>query len=319
MKTMRVAVLDLGSTSFHLLVVDVDEKGRITRIVRRREVVHMAADGRQRSPLPVASSTGAVRAARVLRRAADTTKPDVTVAAATHSLREAAKGADLFEQLSTAVRCPIRLLDGSEEARIVYEGVQWSLPLGDAPTLVVDLGGGSLELAVGIGGEVVWDASYALGASRLTETFTRMDPPTQAECDAIVQMVYSTLEGAEEYLANNHPFLPCISTGGTARALARLDIARRGVSAETINGVVLPTARLNSWATQLSQNNRARRMRLPGMAERRVDVLPAGALVLSTLSEQFDLPGITVSDGGLREGLVLEAIAHTTPELTAAR
>jgi exopolyphosphatase/guanosine-5'-triphosphate,3'-diphosphate pyrophosphatase len=316
---MRVAVLDLGSTSFHLLVVDADHKGRITRVVRRREVLHLAAEVALHGHLPDDIATAAVRSARVLRRAADATKPDVTVAAATHALREAANGGELLEQLSNATRCPIRLLDGSEEARIVYQGVRWSLPLGDAPTLVVDLGGGSLELAVGFDGEVMWDASYALGASRLTGQLMREDPPTQAECDSIVQFVHSTLKDGASYLSNNHPFLPCVGTGGTVRALARIDLARRGINAETVNGVVLPTARINSWATHLAQLNRARRMRLPGMAERRVDVLPAGALVLSTLCEQLDLPGITVSDGGLREGLVLETIAEATPELAAAR
>ncbi len=316
---MRVAVLDLGSTSFHLLVVDVDPKGRITRVVRRREVLHLASEVALHGHLPAASATAALRAARVLRRAADTTKPEVTVAAATHALREAANGGELLEQLSTATRCPIRLLDGSEEARIVYQGVRWSLPLGDAPTLVVDLGGGSLELAVGVEGDVMWDASYALGASRLTGRLMREDPPTQAECDAIIHHVHSTLKDGATFLSTNHPFLPCVGTGGTIRALARLELARRGVSTDSVNSVVLPTARLNSWATNLARLNRARRMRLPGMAERRVDVLPAGALVLSTLCEQLDLPGITVSDGGLREGLVLEVIADATPELAAAR
>ena len=316
---MRVAVLDLGSTSFHLLVVDVDPKGRITRVVRRREVLHLAAEVALHGHLPAAAATAAVRSARVLRRAADATKPDLTLAAATHALREAANGGELLEQLSTATRCPIRLLDGSEEARIVYEGVRWSLPLGDAPTLVVDLGGGSLELAVGVDGDVQWDASHALGASRLTGQLMREDPPTQAECDALIQHVHSTLKDAAAYLSNNHPFLPCVGTGGTIRALARLELARRGISADSVNGVVLPTARLNSWATHLARLNRARRMRLPGMAERRVDVLPTGALVLSALCEQLDLPGITVSDGGLREGLVLKAIADATPELAAAR
>ncbi|MEX0874976.1 MAG: hypothetical protein WD646_06815 [Actinomycetota bacterium] len=315
---MRVAVLDLGSTSFHLLVVDVDSRGRMTRVLRRREVLHLASDVAIHGHLSDSSATAAIRAARVLRRAADATKPAITIGAATQALREAANGGELLRQLQVASRCPIRLLDGSEEARVVYEGVRWSIPLGDTPTLVVDLGGGSLELAVGVGEDVRWDASYALGASRLTGELLREDPPTAEECQAIIKHVSKTLAPAASHLGRNHPYLPCVGTGGTIRALARLELSRRGTSADNVNGVIVPTARMYFWASQLTKLPRAKRLEIPGMADRRVDVLPAGALVLATLCEQLDLPGITVSEGGLREGLILEAVESRTRELAAA-
>jgi exopolyphosphatase/guanosine-5'-triphosphate,3'-diphosphate pyrophosphatase len=315
---MRVAVLDLGSTSFHLLVVDVDSRGRMKRVLRRREVLHLASDVAVHGHLPAESAAAAIRAARVLRRAADAAEPAMTVGAATQALREAANGGELLRELQIATRCPIRLLDGCEEARVVYEGIRWSIPLGETPTLVVDLGGGSLELAVGVGSEVRWDASYALGASRLTGELLREDPPADEECRAIIERVSGTLGPAATHLSRNHPYLPCVGTGGTIRAIARLELARRGIDADSVNGAVVPTARLYFWASKLTKLPRARRLEIPGMAVRRVNVLPAGALVLATLCEQLDLPGITVSEGGLREGLVLQALEGRSHELAAA-
>src|SRR5690349_16276254 len=126
---MRIAAIDLGSTSFHVVVVDVDRRGSrmprqrppvMTRVLRRREVLHLGAIVVREGHLSGETAKLAVRAARMLRRAADETKPDIVVAAATHALREATNGAHLLEQLEVATRCPVRLLDGAEEARVVY-------------------------------------------------------------------------------------------------------------------------------------------------------------------------------------------------------
>lgn len=306
---MRVAAIDLGSTSFHVVVVDVDRGGEMTRVLRRREVLHLGAIVVKEGHLSGEAARSSVRAARMLRRAADETKPDVVVAAATHALREATNGAHLLEQLEVATRCPIRLLDGSEEARLVYEGIRATLPLGDDPALVCDLGGGSLELAVGAGGEVLWQTSFPLGASRLTASLITTDPVSPDEADAVAAHVRETIAPAVTLLKRRYPFVPCVGAGGTLRAIARMELARTKSAPETVNALTLPAARLNASAARLLKAPRRKRMDMPGMPSRRVDVLPVGALVLATLCDELDLAGITVSEGGLREGLILEA-AH---------
>src|SRR5712692_9643928 len=121
---MRIAVIDFGSTSFHVLVVDVDGPwGRMRRVLRKREMLHLGATVAVLGHLPDDLQAQAVRAGRVLRRAADEAEPDRVVAVATSALRDAANGGGLLDRLSTAVRSPVRLLDGDEEARLVYTGV----------------------------------------------------------------------------------------------------------------------------------------------------------------------------------------------------
>src|SRR5438445_13661802 len=109
---MRIAVIDFGSTSFHVLVVDVDGRGRMRRVLRKREMLHLGATVAVLGYLPDDLQSQAVRAGRMLRRAADSAEPDRVVAVATSALRDAANGGHLIDRLSTAVRYPVRLLDG---------------------------------------------------------------------------------------------------------------------------------------------------------------------------------------------------------------
>jgi len=305
---MRIAAIDLGSTSFHAVVVDVTRGGEMTRVMRRREVLHLGAIVVREGHLSGDVARTAIRAARMLRRAADETKPDVVVAAATHALREATNGAHLLEQLEVATRCPIRLLDGREEARLVYGGIRASLPLGDEPALVCDLGGGSLELAVGEAGEVQWETSFPLGASRLTAGYVRSDPVAPDEANLLSEHIRDTIADAVTYVKRRYRHVPCVGAGGTLRAIARMELERKKTKGDVVNGLTLPAARLNAITKRLMKAPRRKRLDMPGMPSRRVDVLPVGALVLATLCDELDLGGITVSEGGLREGMILEAM-----------
>lgn len=316
---MRIAVLDLGSTSFHLLVVDVDEDLSMRRVLRRRETLQLGAIVAREGHLTPEAEADSIRAARRLRRAADRTAPHVIVAAATHALREAANGDDLLPRLEQETRCPIRLLDGSAEARLVYEGVRAAISIGDSPMLVCDLGGGSLELAAGRGEHIGWDESYELGASVLAARFVREDPMAATELDTISATVKDQLGDVVGRL-DGAPRLPCFAAGGTARALARIELARWGLRpSEGLlpQGVLIPATRLHALTTSLTELPRKRRLALEEMAPRRVDTLPVGAIVLSTLCEVLHLGGLVVTEAGLREGLVLEAFRYSRADAAA--
>ena len=317
---MRIAVLDLGSTSFHLLVVDVDDGLGMEKVLRRRETLHLGAIVATEGCLTPEAENEAIKACRRLRRAADRAAPHVVIAAATHALREAANGDDLLARLEEETRCPIRLLDGSSEAQLVYEGVRAGLPVGDAPTLVCDLGGGSLEVAMGIGSTIEWDASYPLGASLLTALHVDSDPPSADARETIARIAREHLSPTVAKL-DGAPRLPCFATGGTARALARIEMARSGLGApegQPPQGVLIPAGRLFALTAALASAPRRKRLAMAGVAPRRVDTIPAGAIVLSTLCEVLDLGGLIVTEWGLREGLVGEAL-RLAPAPAAAR
>src|SRR5579872_6056814 len=156
---VRVAVLDLGSTSFRLVVADwVPTVGLIPHVQRRERLnLGMVVGRAGRIPEPYADA--AVRAVAKLRRRAEAAGADRIVAVATSALRDARNREKVARRLAAAAGVPVRILSGDEEAALTYAAIRAALPLGDGPLLGVDLGGGSLELAVGTGGLLEWTAS----------------------------------------------------------------------------------------------------------------------------------------------------------------
>jgi len=306
---MRIAVLDLGSTSFHVSVFDVDSRGQMERVLRRRVTLHLSASVARCGHLPEDLCAKAVRAVRTLRRAADRAAPDLWIGVATSALREAANGGGLIERLEAAALCPIRVLTGHEEARLAYHAAREVSTLRDVPLLVFDLGGGSLDVAMGQGPTLLADATFPLGASRLHATLVRNDPASETECYAIADLVREHVRELRSAISE-YRLRAAVATGGTARALARLHVARSGRPASPGLMTVVPAGALASMTSLLTRLSRKERLELPAVRSRRVDVLPVGAIVLSTLIEELDLGALNLCEWGLREGLVLETVGR---------
>jgi exopolyphosphatase / guanosine-5'-triphosphate,3'-diphosphate pyrophosphatase len=314
---MKIAVLDLGSTSFHLSVVDVDSKRRtLKRLHRHREMLHLSAAVAKHGSLPDELCAKAARAARILRREADATSPDAFIAVATSALREAANGGGLIDRLETAARCPIRVLTGFEEARLAYKAVCEATSLSDGALLVCDLGGGSLDIALGEGAGLVHDATYHLGASYLHATFVEHDPPTPSECDAIADHVRSRVAELAPIVAKHRP-RATVATGGTARALGRLFAARTDRVPVHGRHTLVPAGGLFALTSLLTSLSREQRLELPATRARRIDVLPVGAIILSTFIEELDIGALAMCEWGIREGLILDAVDLPRPGLAA--
>jgi exopolyphosphatase/guanosine-5'-triphosphate,3'-diphosphate pyrophosphatase len=168
----------------------------------------------------------------------------------------------------------------------------------------VDLGGGSLELAVGTSSRLDWTSSLKLGASRLVGRFIRHDPVKQMERTRLESHIEDTMQALP---AGSFWPAACVAAGGTPKALARLMIAS-GAAAGPVHGLHVPTGDVEALGDLLLTSRRGRRSRMPGMDRHRVDVLGAGTLVVAGLLRRLGLDGITVSEWGLREGVILEAV-----------
>jgi exopolyphosphatase/guanosine-5'-triphosphate,3'-diphosphate pyrophosphatase len=176
------------------------------------------------------------------------------------------------------------------------------------PVLGADLGGGSLELAVGDLQRIRREWTLRLGAARLRAELGAGDPLGPKAVRAIRARVRELAAPAVTALLAMPPQL-AVAAGGTARALGRLVVGLRGMRpASSINQLFVPRAELRALAHQLAGMPRAERLRLPGMRRRRIGLLPVGALVLATLADELDLDGYTLTDWGLREGVLLEAV-----------
>jgi exopolyphosphatase/guanosine-5'-triphosphate,3'-diphosphate pyrophosphatase len=313
MKT-RAAVFDLGSSSFHLLVCEADEDGReLVPLLRRRSVLQLGASLGSTGSIPKDRAAAAVAAAKRLKSALDSFGADVVVALGTAALREASNGPDVARRLERAIGLPVRVLDGEEEARLCLVGQRASVWTGSGPVLGLDLGGGSLEVAMSDKNGLDVATSLPVGAARLRAALGSPDPMGESHraeawrrTSDIVKEVAGPV-GAVPGVARR-----VLLSGGTSRALARLAATRgRGHLADGgpgVNQVELPRSQLEDLARTLAPMALDQRLALPGMNRRRAAVLPVGATILAATAAVLDVERYVVSEWGLREGAILNAL-----------
>lgn len=305
--TLRFAVLDLGSTSFHLLVATATADGDVRRVLRERVMLRLGATLADADVVPDAVCDRAVEAARLLGESARRAHVDLFLPVATAALRDARNGPEVAARIEEAIGVPARILSGSEEARLTFAAFRRKGKLGSRLALGIDLGGGSLQLITGDERELRFDTTLPLGAARLHAACVRSDPMSRDDKRVIRARVREHLAGSAEALRRGEP-RPVIATGGTMRALARLVAAQSGRDLTAIHGMTIDADTLRALARVLVASTQAERLAMPGMRRQRADLVPTGALILRTLVEELGLPGLGVSDWGLREGVILEAL-----------
>ena len=308
---MRSAVLDLGSNSFHLLVADLEGR-TVSPVYREREMLHLGRVVARCGAIPEDARRAAVATVARFARLARHQGAEEPRAVATAALREAVNGPDIVREMTAVAGIPVRVLDGLEEARMAYAGVRAAVAVRAEPVLVLDLGGGSLELVAGDAGRVEFAHSVHLGASRLT-ALVENDPLSSHDSGLLRRRIDECLE----------PLLPAVLelgavetvvVGGTVRALARVIAAQHDIwLPSTLNQFQLRREHIDELTVELLSRDLEARKQLPAMKERRADHLHVAALVLSRTLELLDLPAVTVSDWGLREGVLLDLLGPTTP------
>lgn len=300
-------MLDLGSTSFRLVVADwVPDRGLVPHAQRRERLNLGMVVGRE-GRIPEAYARAAVKAVGKLRRRAEAARAGRLVAVATSALRDARNREKVARRIAAAAGVPVRILSGDEEAALTYHALRAALPLGERRVLGVDLGGGSLELAVGTGPHLEWTQSLALGASRLVGRFVRTDPISTEELAALTGHVDGTLRSLP--VPGQWPDRGVVA-GGTVKAIARTLVASgdAGPGVGPLHGLRLDVEDIESLSTRLLALDGAALLSVPGVDRHRARTLGAGALVIARLARHLGLAGITVSEWGLREGVILDAL-----------
>jgi exopolyphosphatase / guanosine-5'-triphosphate,3'-diphosphate pyrophosphatase len=311
----RAAVWDLGSSSFQVLVCEIGPCRTIEPVMRRRALLNLGSAVGSAGVIPAERVAAAVKAARRLRRALDACSPQIVVALATAALRDATNGAEVVSRLEEVVGAPVRVLDGDEEARLCFVGQRSSVWMGARPTLGFDLGGGSFEVAVGDRHGVLVATSAPVGATRLRGELRTADPLSKtdltrirARTKAAVAEIRPVLERFSALAART------IASGGTARALARIAVTRSRehlARMPEVNQVELPAPQVQELASRLAGLDLQQRLSLPGMPTRRAAILPIGAAILATFAQELDVERFVVSEWGLREGALLDALERS--------
>jgi exopolyphosphatase/guanosine-5'-triphosphate,3'-diphosphate pyrophosphatase len=308
-RARRLAVLDLGSSSFHLLVADAEPGGTIHRVGRERVMLRLGALISEGGKIPRSAADAAVETVEQMRKDARDAGAERIIAVATAALRDASNGREVVQRLSEALGERVRMLPGEEEARLIFRALSQRLRLGSERALGLDLGGGSLEVACGAGGDVKWERSLPLGSVRLHQELGRGDPLSADQQRAISRRVEEMLAPLQERVERFAPERS-VAIGGTVRALYRL---ANGLDEDTHRiplDARLRRGELDGLVARLAGSSHAGRMRMRGMSARRADMLPTGALIVQAIFKSLALREVAVCDWGLREGVMLEVIAR---------
>jgi exopolyphosphatase/guanosine-5'-triphosphate,3'-diphosphate pyrophosphatase len=297
--------MDLGSRSFHVLVAEVGPGGCLGCLARDKAVLDLGYSVARTGQVGARAAGRAVAVVRRFRRLAEALGADRVVAVGTGAFRQAGDGAELAERIRREAGVQLEVASGAREAELVFAGVRGAGCAGPEPVLAADLGAGSLEVMVGDAGGLRWSASLELGVARLTAELVRSDPLSEADRRALAGRIGAWLGPLEGPVAALGP-RALVGSGGTLSALARM---AAGARPRGQGRLAVGRPQLAPVLAQARDLPRHRRRGLEGADPARLDLLPAGSLVLEALMDRFGFDSLTLSPWGLREGMVLEALA----------
>jgi exopolyphosphatase/guanosine-5'-triphosphate,3'-diphosphate pyrophosphatase len=311
---MRIAALDLGSNSFHLLVADVHPDGTFEAVAREKEMLRLGDDVTRNDRISAPAADRAVATVRRLKQLADALGATEVLAKATSALRTAANGSEVVDRIEDETGVEVEVISGLEEARLIFAAVRASVVIDPAPALGIDIGGGSVEFTIGDAAGLRWAESVTLGVGRLTAEFVGDDPPSKSERKRLEDHIRATLEPLLPDVVSRSPRM-CVGTSGTINDLARMTIAMQTGEVPTVsNGLRVDRGPLLELNDRILRSKIADRRRMPGLEEKRVELLPAGSMLLVTALDLFDVETLTISDWALREGIVLDAVVTHDPD-----
>jgi exopolyphosphatase/guanosine-5'-triphosphate,3'-diphosphate pyrophosphatase len=304
---MRLGVLDVGSNSVHLLVVDAHPGAHPDPVRSHKSELQLAAllhDDGSLGPDGTEVLVEAVNAARV---EADQEGVEDLVAFATSAVRDATDSPAVLSRVREQTGVDLQVLPGVDEARLTFLAVRRWFGWSAGRLLCLDIGGGSLELATGVDEEPDVAVSLPLGAGRLTRDHLPGDPPKRREVSALREHVHDELAAAVEQLTSAGPADRAVATSKTFRSLARLDGA-----APYAEGPRVPRALTRSGAERLVEllagMRAADRARLPGVSPSRAHQLLAGAVVAHEALLVLGLASVDICPWALREGVILRRL-----------
>ncbi len=303
----KIASIDIGTNTVRLLVLEQGGGGEIKVVASDQIIVRLGEGMDAGNGLLPARMDIAVQALVRFKRTCEDHGVASVYATATSAVREAPNREEFLKRVFDATGLRVRVIPWEEEARTTLRGVFWKLPVDDRPSLSFDIGGGSTEFILSRGDQMIDCVGTKLGAVRLTEKFITQAPTDPGEYEKLAAYLKEELKNVREKLSSLAPER-IIGTAGTATTLAALDLGLFPYDPEKVHGHSLSLERIESLSRDLRSKTLEERLAMKPIEPGREDLLVAGtAIVLETLSA-FGAAEMTVSDYGLREGILLAAL-----------
>jgi exopolyphosphatase/guanosine-5'-triphosphate,3'-diphosphate pyrophosphatase len=312
---VRLAAIDIGTNSIHMIVVRVREDLSFEVVDREKAMVRLGAGGLDGKALTAEATSGALRALTTFKRIADSHKVDTILAAATSATREAPNGGEFLARIESQTGIRPRVIAGQEEARLIHMAATYGVNVGASRAVVIDIGGGSVELTLGDAASLRLARSVKLGVIRLTQAYVKSDPLSGRDERRLAKHVRQNIDNiCKQIVAAGYDRV--IGTSGTILSLGTMAVAAaRGVVPTELRNLRVPAKHIRRLRRQVVELDDKERLALPGLDPRRADLTVAGAVLLDTILQRLGADDLTLCDLALREGLVLDYIRRHQKEI----
>ena len=303
---MRLGVLDVGSNTVHLQVVDTHPGARPNPTFNHKVELRLTdylTEENNISAEGIAELRLAIKNAIVHSKSV---KTEELLPFATSALREANNGAEIIAAINKDFEIDLQVLTGEEEARLTFLAARRWFGWSSGRLLVIDIGGGSLEIASGIDEAPEVAVTLPLGASRLTKSHLQGDPFTAKSVRSLRDYIEAQLESVLPTLVRHEDSDRAIATSKTLRTLARLCGDWYGG-----NGKNITIDAIRKISTRLAEMDSEERTKLPGVSANRARQIVAGAFVTESVMRNLDLDNLEICPWALREGIVLKYLDWT--------
>lgn len=305
---LRLAAIDIGSNSVHMIVAQADIDGAVTTLWRVKEMVGLGRISFPSNQLSQQAMDRVIASLTRMKQAATQRQAEKIVAVATSAIREAHNGGDLIERIKRELKLYVKVVPAREEARLIYLGVRAARDLGNKPHLIVDIGGGSVEFIVATAREARLLESRKLGAARMTAQFVNSDPISKQDLRNLRDHYEQTLRPLVARIQKLKP-MTCLGTSGTLENIALLCGNEQRIVAD----------RLSRLEQKLIRSTREDRDRFQGLDDHRKDQITAGVILVGTLMRMLNLKQIEICGAALREGILMDYLSRHRPDLQIRR
>ena len=309
MSTRKAAVIDMGTNTFHLLLVELN--GVVFKTIYKEKIpVKLGQGGISQNQLAQDAQKRAFHTLKHFKNLIDGEHIDQVFAFATSAVRNAENGQDFVSKVKEDIGIDIHVISGEEEAQLIYEGINLSGSLNGHVNLMMDIGGGSVEFIIGTSQEVLWKQSFEIGGQRLLDAFHYHDPILPEEVEKLEDYCEEKLQPLVEAIRKYQP-TGLVGASGTFDTL--IDIYYESMLQCKLTGqhvFELPREEFEKIFDLLKSKNREERLKIPGMIPMRVDMIVVASCLIDFILGYISVKEIICSHYSLKEGAVSRLLAE---------
>jgi exopolyphosphatase / guanosine-5'-triphosphate,3'-diphosphate pyrophosphatase len=309
MKNQRLALIDMGTNTFHLLILALENGTAPQTLVKIKEPVKLGEGGISNGEIAPAAYARALQTLHQFKALAIAHQVQEIKALATSAVRHAANQQAFISDIAEQTGIQVEIISGDREAELIYSGIKTALKLREEKSLIIDIGGGSVEFIICNEEKIFWKRSFEIGAQRLLDKFFVTDPISEQAVEALKNYFQEQLAPLKLAVAQFKPTV-LVGSSGTFDTLCDIDGLRKNIDRQSDNNPEADLALTDFYEIykEILRKNHTERLAIPGMLAMRADMIVVAVILIDYILKNYNLNKIRVSAYALKEGMLAELL-----------